>query len=185
MRGGILSKILINPFIIDMDTTQPGVSMDPQSSKKQWIIAGAIVVLAIAGYAMYQRSQTVNPPQGIAPGDMNSLVIKDQDPDAIAVLVEYASVREPSFIVIHDDANGKAGAIIGTSKLLTPGEHRNVSVIMRMKAGATYYGMMHADDGNGLFDSVVDNRHLLDTAGMEIMTRFKALLVSPGGEQKG
>jgi hypothetical protein len=159
--------------------------MDAPNNKKKWIIAGAIAVLAIAGYAMYQRSQTLQPPQGIAPGDMNSLVIKDQDPDAVAVLVEYASVREPSFIIIHDDANGKPGTIVGMSKVLAPGEHRNVSVIMRLKAGATYYGMLHADDGNGLFDNVVDSRHLLGNDGMDIVTRFKALLVSPGGEQKG
>lgn len=158
--------------------------MEPARSKKAWIIGGVLVVLAIVSFAMFNRADNVETP-GIAAGDQNMLVVNDQDPDAVAVLVDTASVREPAFIVIHEDNNGRPGTMAGTSRLLTPGMHRNVTVIMQLKPGAMYHAMFHADDGNGLFDHMTDTRHLMDNAGREVVKMFRVRLSSSADDIKG
>lgn len=161
-----------------------GEPLPPTSGNKKYLIwVGAVVLVGIAA-ALFLRSGTPTP-QGILPGDQNSLAIRDQDPDAVAVLVDSASVREPAFIIIHEDLNGAPGPITGVSALLQPGTHTNVTVIMRLKPGAMYHGMFHADDGNGLFDANMDKRHLMDNAGREVGVMFRARLSSSPDDIKG
>lgn len=156
------------------------------SSKKAWIIGGIVVVLVIIGFSMYNRSRPVaTPSQEITAVDQNSITVSDQDPDSVAALIDSVSVKESSFVIIHDDANGKPGAIVGVSKLLAPGTYTNLSIIMPMKPGATYYAMMHADDGNGVYDKTADSHHLMDNAGVEARVMFKVKLSSPGSDSKG
>lgn len=157
--------------------------MEPKSNKKWWIIGGVVVVALIA--FMIINGMKSNGPVSIVAGDQNALVIADQDPNAVAVLVSSVSTREPAFIVIHDDLNGRPGAIVGVSNLLQPGSYNNTTVIMNLKPGATYYGMLHADDGNGIFAADTDARHLNDNTGMEVMTSFKVRLSSTPGDYKG
>jgi len=104
-----------------------------------------------------------------APGDTNGNAVRNVwyvvHPDAPAVevadqpitdstvTVARAVVAEPSWIVIHADAEGRPGPILGQT-LLTPGENRDVVVTIDV-AGATptLYAMLHSDRGElGMFE---------------------------------
>lgn len=154
------------------------------SSKKLWII-GIIIVLVVAGGYLALRSSDTTGDEPAVTQLVNELVINDQNPDSVAVLVAQASLNTPGYVVIHDNNNGQPGKVIGVSKLLTPNEYNNVSVIAPLKPGATYFGMIHVDDGNGLYDTKTDITHLHDAADNEIIKMFKVLLADPNGENKG
>ncbi len=153
-----------------------------EQNKKYWIIGGAVVILAIIGIAMYNRSQNVNPTT--IGSDANFITVSDQDPDSVAVLVDDASLSASGFIVIYEDAGGLPGNVLKTSNLLTTGDHKNVSIIMAMKPGATYHAGLWGDDGNGEF-GIGNDQPLLGSNGNPVVTSFKVKLVSPGGESKG
>lgn len=147
-------------------------------------MVGIIVAVALVGaYLMMGGEDTASNPTPVQL--VNNLVINDQNPDSVAVLVARASLDVPGYVVIHDNDNGNPGKIIGVSKLLTPDEYTNLSVIAPLKPGNVYFGMLHADDGNGLYDVKTDVVHLQDASGKEIMPMFKVLLTDPNGEIKG
>lgn len=154
----------------------------PSSNKKIWITL-AVILVALGGLFAYLRLRSDNP-NTILPGDQNSLVVADQDPDAVAVLIADAQLRVPGFIAIHQDVNNAPGSILASSALLSPGDHKNVSIIMSMQPGAYYWAMLHGDDGNSTFSASTD-QPLTNNAGNVVMVRFMVRLASPGGEQKG
>lgn len=154
------------------------------SSKKLWII-GIIIVLVVAGGYLALRSSDTTGDEPAVTQLVNELVINDQNPDSVAVLVAQASLNTPGYVVIHDNNNGQPGKIIGVSKLLIADDYTNISVIAPLKPGSTYFGMLHADDGNGLYDVKADTTHLMGTDGKEVIRMFKVLLADPNGENKG
>ena len=152
-------------------------------NKKFWLIGGVVVALVIIGVMMY-RGSPKDPPQGIVAGEMNSITVSDQDPNAVAVLVGEASLRAPGFVAIYDGTNGRPGAIVATSALLTAGSHKNVSIIMNLKAGETYYASLFGDDGNGDFNPNYD-LPLTDNSGVPVIQMFKVKLTSSPDDSKG
>lgn len=151
----------------------------PNDTKKWWIVGGAVVAIIVI--VLFMRGQST----ADRAGGPNSLIIGEQDPDSVAVLVGAATVQEPSFIVIHKDNAGKPGAAVATGKLLTPGSYGTMSVIMPLTAGETYYGMLHADDGNGIYSADADHRHLKDEAGAEVIVPFSVRMSSSANDSKG
>ncbi len=156
------------------------VSRPENSSKKYWIIGGVIAVLVIGGFWLYNRSQTVNPPEQAG---INSLTVSDQDADAVAVLIDNATLTASGFVAIHSDASGQPGTIVANSRPLTAGGHSNLTIIMPLTPGATYWAMLHGDDGNGVFDANND-KPLTDETGAVVMKQFKVKLTT-AGESKG
>jgi hypothetical protein len=155
-----------------------------QSNKRKWIIGGAIVVLLIAGVAMYNRSQNVKDPNSITVGDQNSIDIGAQDPDSVAVLISQVSFVAPGFVVIQENNNGIAGKVLAYSKLFAPGFYKNQTIIMNMTAGASYFATLYGDNGNGQFD-IANDTMLKDPAGVTVQMQFKVNMTSAGGESKG
>jgi hypothetical protein len=169
-----------------MDQTEnTGMPSAPtaSSSKKGWIIGIIVIIVLIGSYFMLRGGSDQATP-GIVAGDQNSITVGDQNADSVAVLVSDVSLRAPGYIEIHADDNGKVGAIVGSSSLLQPGDHKNVSVIATLLPGKSYYAMLHTDDGNGTFDPAKDEP-TLDNAGNIIMTKFNVRLTNEGGEVKG
>lgn len=152
---------------------------EPNDTKKWWMVGGAVV--AIIAIVLFMRGQSNND----LAGGPNTLVIGEQDPDSVAVLVSTVTVQEPSFIVIHKDEAGKPGAIVATGKLLSPGSYSTMSIIMPLTAGATYYGMLHADDGNGIYSADSDSRHLKNESGADVITPFSVRMSSSADDSKG
>ena len=167
-----------------MDQTQSsGMPTAPaaKSGSKAGIITAIVIIVLVGGYFLLRPSTPASAP---ATATTNSITVADQDADSVAVLVSDAQLAVAGFVEIHADLNGAPGDIIGTSALLQPGDHKNVSVIATLKPGATYYAMLHSDDGDGVFKAAND-APIKDVAGNIVMQMFKVKLTSTGGEVKG
>lgn len=119
---------------------------------------------------------------GMSVDEKAQIRMSDQTAESLTATIDFVSMSKPGFIVIHEDTNGTAGEIIGASELVDNGESRNIGIYVRMVAGAGYYAMLHADDGDGLFNPETDGP-VLDKNNEPVMTRFNANSVE--GAYKG
>ncbi|MGB7297710.1 MAG: hypothetical protein WA888_16035 [Burkholderiaceae bacterium] len=79
------------------------------------------------------------------------LVVSDQ---ALAdyVTIDVLVLQKPGFVVIHADADGKPGEVIGHSSELPVGRHANLTIdINPKKAGLRVFPMIHTDNGDGAY----------------------------------
>ena len=91
-----------------------------------------------------------SPPMGPA-----ELSAEDQTSDGGDVTVRAVTLHADGFVVIHADADGSAGPVIGHSDLLTAGEATDVVVTLDepLAATATVWPMAHIDTNvNGAYD---------------------------------
>ncbi len=160
---------------------QPSIQPPVTSSKKPWIIGG-IIVIAIAAFLILRSNSPT--PQGIVAGDQNSIVVGDQDPDAVAVLLDQVSLIKPGFVVIQENRNNQPGAVLSVSTLFQPGFYQNKTVIMSIKPGARYFATLYGDDGNGKFD-IQNDAVLTDPAGTVVRVQFGTKKSSTPGDIKG
>jgi hypothetical protein len=88
----------------------------------------------------------------------NAVVVTEQVP-ARTVKVAQVYLAAPGYVVIHEDNDGEAGAILGSSSLLQAGENSNVVVTLSRSTedGEKLWSMLHSEvNGNATFDSSVD-----------------------------
>ncbi len=143
-----------------------------ENNKKFWLGA-LIVIIIIGGVFMIIRSRdSADDEATTIPEVKNSILVTDQNPNSIAVLVESVGCTQNCFVAIHEDADGQPGKFLASSILLGPRMHRNVSVVVNTKTGATYHAMLHGDDGNGAFSATLD-MPLKDEAGAVVSGMFK------------
>jgi hypothetical protein len=147
-----------------------------------WIIVIVLVILGI--YFLAMRKSAVNTPQTILPGDANALIVADQNPNNLGVLVDSVSLVAPGFVVIHEDVNGAPGAIVGSSTLIPVGVRYNMNVITTLTPGKYYWAMLHTDDGNGIFNPATDVA-ANNPNGDAVMVRFMVKGVVKGENSKG
>ncbi len=145
----------------------------PEKSKKGLII-GVVVVLALILGGYFFMKGPGNDSSQVVPGNDNSLVLGDQEVAMLSVFVDSASTKVPAYIVIHEDLNGSAGAIIANSQLLAPGSYEKISFVAKLTEGKTYWAMLHADNGNGSFDAKNDTELLKAKDGKEVLVKFMA-----------
>lgn len=102
----------------------------------------------------------------------SSIVMVDQKPGRF-VNVKSATLGVKGFVTIHEDKSGDAGAAIGNSALLSKGTVKNLSVTLNRKsvAGEYLYAMLHADNGDGVFNPANDAT-ITDKNGSMIMVKF-------------
>ncbi len=95
----------------------------------------------------------------------NTLVVGDQVAGK-EVVVTSLTLKEDASIVVHKDAKGAPGAVIGTMTLKA-GSYTNVKVALTeaTKAGDTVYPMLHPDDGDGKYVPDEEGTPLKDAAG--------------------
>lgn len=105
--------------------------------------------------------------------EANGVVVADQQPGR-TVVISSLIVEQNGWVVIHKDAAGKPGPVIGET-YLTAGEHSQVTVNLREATvdGMTYYAMLHVDDGDRAFNVSKDTA-VQSTLGGAIMGSFTA-----------
>lgn len=106
-----------------------------------------------------------------AGGGMNAVSAEDQSA-GMAVSVVVKAERE-IWVAVHEDTGGKPGNILG-AQLFTKGTATGrIELLRRLMAGRKYYAMLHADNGDGVFDHTKD-LPLMSSAGGAIADDFIA-----------
>lgn len=104
----------------------------------------------------------------------NALVPADQKPGAY-VSINRMLLKQAGYAVVHEDAGGKPGAILGASLYHDAGEHSGVRVKLTRASrdGETLHVMIHAEtNGDMNFDSKVD-KPVESALGGPIVANFK------------
>ena len=101
-----------------------------------------------------------------------STVAADNQPAGKTVSVAVKLEKE-AWVAVHEETNGAPGKILG-AQLFTAGTHfGKVELLRGTVAGAKYYAMLHADDGDRKFDHAKD-MPLKNAAGQAITDEFAA-----------
>jgi hypothetical protein len=90
--------------------------------------------------------------------EKNAVVATEQRPGP-TVKVAQVYLAKPGYVVIHEDNDGEAGAILGSSALLKAGENNNVLVTLTRSTedGEKLWSMLHVEsNSNTTFESSVD-----------------------------
>ncbi|MCH7952057.1 hypothetical protein IH980_04955 [Patescibacteria group bacterium] len=89
------------------------------------------------------------------------------------VIATRVLLSVPGYVVIHEDADGKPGAIIGASDLLPKGESEGMVVELDRptEEGEVLYAMLHFDDGDLEFDAASDDP-IIDEEGNIVLMKF-------------
>lgn len=126
------------------------------------LLIGVVIVVFVAGGAFLFRGGTTEPTpstdsSGLIIGK-NAIYVAEQSPGQ-SISVAVVRLEEPGFVVIHEDANGAPGKVLGASNLLPTGETKNLGPIGLSRAttdGETMYAMLHIDDGDDAFEATSD-----------------------------
>jgi plastocyanin len=102
----------------------------------------------------------------------NAINVEADQPVGGKIAVGFAVLEKPGYVVIHAEANGAPGKIIGKSALLAAGRNENVVVDVKVEDEVYYWAMLHADDGDGTFNASTD-APVKDSKGNVIMMRFE------------
>lgn len=150
---------------------------DMMMNKYLWVV-GLLVVLGLGYYLIKGRTQTpvttevATEETATVPGKKNLVAVSDY---TVGKTTTVASVvlEKPGYVMIHEDASGKPGAIIGTSAFLPAGESSEVVVNLKRasKDGEVLYAMLHMDDGDGKFSATNDNP-ITDSKGNVVTMNF-------------
>ena len=150
-----------------------------QKKSSTGLIIGIIVVVIIGIFVWrYFSSKTaVNDQAG---GEQNGQVVNlvdsifmvNQKPGRF-VNVGKAVLSKKGYVAIHQEEEGKAGAVIGYSNLLNLGESKNFSVTLNRKSvvGESLYAMVHWDNSNGTFNPS-DDVPAVDKDGNVVAIKF-------------
>jgi len=133
---------------------------------KSLLIGIAVVIVGAVGYYLYSSTapaseNTTENSSNTSAGmlaEENAVVVSEQKPGS-TVTGSVVYLAAPGFLVIHEDADGAPGAILGASAVLQAGENTEVPVTLSRASrdGERLYAMLHSDvDGNGTFDAVFD-----------------------------
>ncbi len=147
-----------------------------------------VIAAVIVGTALFFRGGRE---ESGSPRDSASLVISanaiyvaEQAPSrTIAVAVVH--LEKPGFAVVHEDAAGAPGGILGASGALPAGETNNLASIPLSRLtrdGETLYVMLHLDNGDGVFDAVKDQPALdrLGASPVMMIVTVSAEATEPG-----
>lgn len=128
-----------------------------------YMVAGVVVVVVIAGILLAysgnifgygtQKQTSTESQQTIPTAREPSLSVSSQVLSGSDVVVDSLYLDKSGFVVIHKDANGAPGAVIGHSDLIS-GEKTNLKVaIDSSQAGSKVFAMLHYDDNsNGVYE---------------------------------
>lgn len=89
------------------------------------------------------------------------------------VLVDFASLSVPGFLVIQKSDNGAAGEIIGISPFLVTGltEQIEINLSITTQDDQTFYATLYFDNGDGLFKEGMD-LPVMDASGSPLYQLF-------------
>ncbi len=138
-------------------------------NKKSLGIIVLIAVIVIVFYAVGGTSKTVQYESLVE--EANAIVVADQQPDEEEVIVHYAKLSQPGYVIIYgvDATTGSTtNEVIAVSPLLEAGEYKNLPVTKTVKSGYIKSNKVVArlvvDNGDGAFD-VADDAVAADESG--------------------
>jgi len=146
-----------------------------------------IIAIAIGAIVLFVRptqveeNQTGSPLSGLFIGS-NAIYAADQQPGDM-VSIPMVVVQVAGYVVVHEDKDGAPGAILGSSKVLTPGQSTDVSISLSRTSqdGEILHAMLHVDGGDGAFDAAQDGP-VKDDQGNIILMIFN---ISSTAEEPG
>lgn len=159
------------------------------------VVVLVILLVSVVGYFAFVRGPTTEEePTTQAPisdsGDTvapllvgsNAIYVSDVKPSA-SVKVGFATLTGGGYVVVHEDREGKPGAIIGNSDILPQGESRDFGVTLSRESvdTETLYAMLHSDNGDGIFNPSEDSP-IKDDQGNVVLMKFQ---VSNSAEEAG
>ena len=134
---------------------------------KNSVVVCIVVAVAIVGLYLWSTDRgtesvsevdsEINTPSGLRVEE-NAVVVSEQKPGT-TVTGSLVHLAAPGFLVIHEDASGEPGAILGASALLPAGKSMNVKVTLSRasKDGETLHAMLHFEKGgNSTFSPAED-----------------------------
>ncbi|MBU1293102.1 hypothetical protein KJ819_03515 [Patescibacteria group bacterium] len=123
---------------------------------KSKVLIIAVVVILLGAFAWYWNNSQQAEASLIT--DENAVLVSDQQPSDETV-VTYAKLAQSGYVVVYStDAAGNK-SVVGSSELMSAGEHRNVHVKHRngaIVAGGTISAAIVVDDGDGSFSEESD-----------------------------
>lgn len=155
---------------------------------KLWVFFFLIVVVLVVAIVMGDPSSpTTTQTQTDAPettryatfeemleGGGNAIYVENQTAGSEAVLVGFAILSQPGFIVVYTDNGGVPGSVVGKSTLLeSGGEHLVVELDEPLVEDQVYYAMLYHDDGDGRFREEGDTQ-AVDSQQAVILMSFVA-----------
>ena len=128
------------------------------------VVAAAVVYFAFmrepaAEEGLMSESSTSDSDDTMAPLIVGNNVIYVSDAKPLArIRVGLAILAGGGYVVIHEDSEGKPGAIVGNSDILPQGESRGFEITLSRESldGETFYAMLHSDNGDGVFNPAED-----------------------------
>lgn len=130
-----------------------------------------VIIVVVTGTVFYFKNQLKkSAPQNDSAGlivGKNAIYVAEQAPGQ-NIVVSVVHLGSPGFVVIHEDASGAPGKILGASGLLPAGETKNLSVALSRAAtnNETVYAMLHFDNGDDKFNTA-DDKPAIDLIGNE------------------
>lgn len=104
-------------------------------------------------------------------GDM-PLSVQDQAA-GMSVVIARAAIGEGQWIVVHEDRDGALGNVLGAARFIGETSSGTVELLRGTRAGATYYAVIYADNGDRQF-SLESDTPLRDASGTLKSVTFKA-----------
>ena len=148
--------------------------------KNIWLI-GILLVAAIGVGTLALSGKNREPvPSEVASGETTPLVSESKDAVTVSdqstgdsMTIDSATLEDGGYVVIHEDADGKPGAIIGSSTYLPAETSEDIQLPLNRFAeeGEMLYAMLHSDDGNNLFQAVND-LPIKDSQGNIVVKKF-------------
>lgn len=147
--------------------------------KYLWVLVAVAAVALVVYFSMNKtapKTEVAETPNSGNSSMMrmgaNAIYVADQKPGN-KVMVNSLVLEKAGFVAIHASSQGKPGAIIGTSALLTGAENTKVEVnLTRVVADSEeLMAMLHLDNGDGKFDASTDSP-AKDSMGNAVMMIF-------------
>ena len=160
-----------------------------ENSKNVVIGLVVLLVLVVAGAVWLGRGDEANRQTGAAnqPGAIGqnsgdaTVTVNDQFPGQIVYLSDL-SLPAGGWVVIHEDGGGAPGAVIGQNYFSKSDRVGVINLNQTTINGRRYWAMVHADNGDGIFDPAVD-LPVQNTTGENVMVGFNVTTTLP--ENKG
>jgi len=139
------------------------------------IVVVVTVLLSKGGYGTKKRTSTTTIPateEALLVGK-DAIAVTDYSAGLI-VTVAKVVLSKPGYVVVHEDASGTPGAVLGNSKYLASGESTDVVVPLSREStgGEVLFAMLHTDDGDRNYDFPGDDLPTKNEEGNAVLMQF-------------
>ena len=109
----------------------------------------------------------------IGAGTNGSITLASTEPAGFAVNISSMSVSQPTWVVVYQDNNGKAGNALGAGLFFAGQTSGTLQLLRATTAGHSYLVGQAIDNGDKTF-SLSDDKQVTDANGTSLYTEFTA-----------